>query len=135
MHFLFELRRREFSRKFQSVSWANLEKNLDFLLPISPNILSSLTTSSPKVNSTSYLGPVCWFDTVLNSQQLQQSLCVCRRCDMDPGSGFTRSGPPAWSQMKPNTDSVSTSRRETAARRENIHRYSRQYSQVGSTDT
>lgn len=31
---------------------------------------------------------------------------------MDPGSGFMRSGPPARSQMKPNTNSVSRSRPE-----------------------
>lgn len=49
------------------------------------------------------------------SEELQYSLCVWRQRYKDPGSGFMRSGPPAWSQMKPNTSSVSSTRPENQA--------------------
>lgn len=36
-------------------------------------------------------------------------------CVQDSGRGFTRPGPPAWTQMKPNTQSVSLTMPENQA--------------------
>lgn len=52
---------------------------------------------------------------VFQSEKLQYSFCVWRQRYKDHGSRFMRSGPPAWSQMKPNTNSIPSTRPENQA--------------------